>query len=309
MAASKYNTGEVVGFADLVGREYDAIDYVKPGFPVGVVGGLVAPGASSKTYFAIQDGLTIASGRASRTMPRGGVLYLPAEDPINQVGRRVKAIAAAWGLSGEEAEAAAANWRAWPLMGEAPDLVERLENDERPLVDAICDVCAKQFTGDKVRLIIFDTLRRFTFNDENDGGAMSRFLGCMELLCKRLQCSCMYLHHSSKAAALQGQLSTQQAARGSSVLSDNIRYQEYLSPMTQEEAEKLGKMGPDGHAHVPVGGERGLYVRWGVSKQNYGHPVPEVWYKRGQEGVLDVAFLASVEKERSKRVGRGGGEL
>lgn len=80
----------------------------------------------------------------------------------------------------------------------------------------------------------------------------------------------------------------QQASRGSSVLVDNIRWQSYLSGMTPKEAEELGVND----------GQRGYFVRFGVSKANYGAPFPERWLRRHEGGVLKPAVLERRRKTK-----------
>lgn len=84
-----------------------------------------------------------------------------------------------------------------------------------------------------------------------------------------------------------------QAGRGSSVLVDNIRWQSYLSGMTAAEAEEWGV----------DDSQRPYFVRFGVSKANYGAPFKDRWFRRHEGGVLKPAVL---EKQRkSKGVRRG----
>lgn len=85
----------------------------------------------------------------------------------------------------------------------------------------------------------------------------------------------------------------QQASRGSSVLVDNIRWQSYLSGMTQVEANEWGVNG----------GQRGYFVRYGVSKANYGAPFQERWFRRHEGGILKPAVLErqNVPRLRSSR--------
>lgn len=59
--------------------------------------------------------------------------------------------------------------------------------------------------------------------------------------------------------------------------------------MTQVEAEKWGV----------DAGQRGAFVRFGVSKANYGAPFRECWFRRHEGGVLKPAVL-----ERPKRPSR-----
>jgi hypothetical protein len=76
--------------------------------------------------------------------------------------------------------------------------------------------------------------------------------------------------------AAQGRTDEQQSARGASSLVDNARWQAYMSVMTEAEAKKEKIKAYD----------RKYYVRFGISKQNYGQPFADHWYKRHEGGVL-----------------------
>ncbi len=81
--------------------------------------------------------------------------------------------------------------------------------------------------------------------------------------------------------------------RSSSVLVDNIRWQSYLSSMTSAEAEEWG-VDDD---------QRRFFVRFGVSKANYGAPFADRWFRRHDGGVLKPAVLE--RQRKSKGVPRG----
>jgi len=108
----------------------------------------------------------------------------------------------------------------------------------------------------------------------------------MESIAAETGCSIVFLHHSSKGAVSMGASDQQQASRGSSVLVDNIRWQSYLASMTPGEAEAWGV----------EDSQRGFFVRFGISKANYGAPFSECWFRRHEGGVLRPAVL-----ERRKR--------
>lgn len=292
----RYDESKWVSGKDLYHRDYGSRDLIWPGFRNGTIGALVSSGGVGKSYYAIQQAMKVATGIDEYTK-RGGVLYLPAEDHIDDIGERVQSIAKAWELTPDQLDLLDANFHVWPLMGDSPDLLEKLANEDRPLVNSICSI-AKSFKLDNLRLIIFDTLRRFSYADENSGAEMSHLLGVMENLASRLRCSCIYLHHATKNATLNGNLGSQHAARGSSVLTDNIRYVEYMQMMTEDEADKLGVAEQDGTVKQAISGARCYFIRWGVSKQNYGKPVPDMWYQRQDNGVLKPVQLGRVSKQK-----------
>jgi RecA-family ATPase len=146
------------------------------------------------------------------------------------------------------------------------------------------------------RLLILDTLRRFHACEENDSGAMAKVIGRMEAIAARTGCSIVFLHHSSKSAAMGGQGDQQQASRGSSVLVDNIRWQGFLAGMGPDEVEQYGI----------EEGMRRIFVRFGVSKSNYGAPRDDRWYRRHEGGVLQPAVLERKGKNKGGRNGYSG---
>jgi hypothetical protein len=89
----------------------------------------------------------------------------------------------------------------------------------------------------------------------------------------------------------------QQAARGASALVDNARWGGYLCRMSAAESARLADAGR------PIGPERrGYYLRFGVSKQNYGILPLERWYERQEGGVLLPVVLTPLAAGRSASV-------
>ncbi len=98
----------------------------------------------------------------------------------------------------------------------------------------------------------------------------------LEIIASRSGAAVLFLHHVGKAAALSGQGDAQQAARGSSVWVDEARWGAYLRGMDEKEAKSFG-INNDLRRH---------YIRFGVSKQNYGAPIADRWLERGDGGIL-----------------------
>jgi RecA-family ATPase len=143
---------------------------------------------------------------------------------------------------------------------------------------------AEQLTG--YRLLIIDTLRRVHCRNENDSAEMAAVISKMEWIAAQSGTSVIFLHHSNKSSALNGQVGEQQSSRGSSVLVDNVRWQGFLATMSKEEAKKNGISEID----------RKYYVRFGVSKQNYGPPIEDIWLQRQPGGVLRKTEFEKCEK-------------
>lgn len=117
---------------------------------------------------------------------------------------------------------------------------------------------------------------------------MAQVIGRMEAIAAETGCSIIFLHHANKSAAMAGAGDQQQASRGSSVLVDNIRWQAYLSGMTAAEAETWGV----------DDNQRAYFVRFGVSKANYGSPFQERWLRRHEGGVLKPVPLEKRAKPK-----------
>lgn len=248
----------------------EPLDFVLPGMKAGSVGSIVAAGATGKSMMAVQLAVALAGGKDTLELGKAGadwtpgcgeVLYLSGEDPADILSGRLHSIGAH--LDAEQRERVAQHLHIWPLSG----IGARLDDYEwRKAIE--------EGAADK-RLVILDTLRRFHEKDENDGGEMSAIISMMEKICLATGASFLFLHHTSKASALGGTAGEQQASRGSSVLTDNVRWQSNLSTMSEKEAAKAG-----------ITDERRRYVRMSFPKINYSAPIGDRWFVRGKGGVL-----------------------
>ena len=275
------------------------LDFTLPGYVAGSVGSIVAAGATGKTMLALQIAVHVSggedtlelSGVAGWTPTFGRVLYLSGEDPADVIAGRIHAI----GTYMPDADArarVASSLRIAPLVGYGARIDEGAWRAwiEKEAIDT--------------RLVIVDTLRRFHGADENDGGEMSKMLAHLEHICRASRTSIVFLHHVSKASALNGAAGEQQASRGSSVLTDNVRWQANLAGMSEREAKAAG---------VPDDMRR-RYVRLAWPKVNYGPPVQDLWYSREKGGVLRPApriasasaSAVSVQAARAARSKRSG---
>lgn len=266
------------------------LDYVLPNMVAGTVGALVSPGGAGKSMLALQLAAQIAGGPdllELGELPTGPVVYLPAEDPPTAIHHRLHALGAH--LTAEQRQAVAEGLLIEPLIGKCPNIMAL----------GWFDFLKRAAEGR--RLVVLDTLRRFHIEEENASGPMAQVIGRMEAIAADTGCSIVFLHHANKGAAMMGTGDQQQASRGSSVLVDNIRWQSYLSGMTQAEAEEWGV---DGR-------QRGYFVRYGVSKANYGAPFQECWFRRHEGGVLKPAVLERQKRQsptKLKSVARGGND-
>ncbi|MCX7676216.1 MAG: helicase RepA family protein [Alteraurantiacibacter sp.] len=257
-------------------QEPPELDFIWPGFLAGTVGALVAPGATGKSFWALQAAMAVAcnapGGDLLGLAPKhtGQVMYFAGEDPKPVLVRRLHAMGRH--LSEVAREAIAENLTIEPILGKRLNIM-----DEAQLA-AIVDQCANN-----TRLIVLDTLSRIHTLDENSNGDMARLVTTLEYLAAQTGAAVLFLHHVNKNSTREGQADQQQAARGASALIDNVRWCGYVARMTEEEAQHWS----DRSDLRPIGEERrGYFVRSGTSKQNYDEPQPERWYCRHEGGVL-----------------------
>lgn len=298
-------------------------DFALPCLRIGTVGGLVSPGGAGKSMLAMQLALSVATGLDAipglfvrpgwHGLKSGGVLYASFEDGEEDAGGRLHSIWHALGpAANRQALAAAqANLAVDTLTGvRPPDL---LTEEWGEWLDEACR---------GRRLVVLDTLRMAHLSDENDAGAMSRLLAIMQGAAVRHRSSVLFLHHTSKASAMSGQGAAQQAARGSSVISDNARGQFYIQGLGEADARGEGaplydRAAPGPLANIPLDGVdpegrpmRLRYARFGVSKSNYSAPWPEVWLRRDERGVLSCANVGPASgKPPAKAQAPKGGRL
>ncbi|MDC8770930.1 helicase RepA family protein [Roseateles albus] len=272
------------------------LDLVLPGLPVGTVGNLVAPGATGKTQFLLQLAVSRclglpALGGLFPAAPPENVFFLAAEEQEIVMSQRLHDVTASLvdvGLfpgrsRADIVKALSQRLRVFPLSGQDVYLLS-----EGSYTEVLARI-SKLAQGS--RLVIADPLRRFHDGDENDSGDMTRLVQGFEQIAKSTKAAVLLAHHTSKAAAMNGSGDAQQAARGSSALTDGVRWQANLSTMPAKTASALGLAAE----------EAKFLVRFDISKSNYGPPQPSAWLRRLPGGVLTKTRLPE-EKATTRRV-------
>lgn len=265
----------VLDIARALDHEPRPLDFVLPGLVAGTVGSLVAPGATGKSTAGLEMTVQVATGKDLMGLgrhPTGHVVTLAAEDPADVIHARLRAIAAH--LDETEREDLKANSLVLPCLGRAGDLL-----DDGKTADKI------ERVAQGARLVILDTLSRWHTGEENERRDAAKVMRALEGIAERTGAAIVFLHHTSKAAALEGNGDKQQSSRGSSVFVDEARWVAFLQTMTGEEAKILGR--PEE--------ERRQFVRYGVSKANYCPPQLDIWLRREAGGVLVPVEMARAE--------------
>lgn len=270
-------------------KEPPELDFILPGFLVGTVGALVAPGATGKSFFALEAAMSIACSVAGGDLVElapsrcGRVVYLAGEDPPPALIKRVHAIGKH--LNPQARASIAKNLVLEPIMGSRLDVMNEAH------MHRVIEYCEGS------RLIVLDTLSRMHRLDENSNGDMAALVSMLEHIACRTRASVLFLHHVSKGAARDGQADQQQAARGASSLIDNARWCAYVAKMSEEEASRLS----DRTDRFPIASRRTFFVRFGVSKQNYDATPLDRWYQRNEGGVLLPVELKEVGNGNNRK--------
>ena len=263
------------------------LDFIWPGFLAGTVGALVAPGATGKSFWALEAAMavacSVAGGDLVELAPKhpGRVIYLAGEDPAPALIHRVHAIGQH--LDPVAKEAIAENLTLEPIMGKQLNVL-----NDRHLARVI-EYCTDS------RLIVLDTLSRIHQLDENSNGDMALLVATLEHVAATTGAAVLYLHHVNKGSIRERQADQQQAARGASALIDNARWCGFVTKMTEEEARQLS----GAFDHQPIGDRRYCFIRFGVSKQNYDNTPLDKWYERREGGVLVPVQLKRTTREKN----------
>ena len=256
------------------------LDFVLPGLVLGTVGNVVGAGGTGKSFVMLATALGVGIGKDfagiwGERPTKGKVVFLSLEDLEQELERRLhlfkEALAADRDDADENVEIIPAAGQAFTLAtatrGSPPEETDWFRNFSRTL------------RRRKPRLLVIDTLNRLLGGlSENDGAHMAFVLGRLEVLARDAGCAVVLCHHANKAALSSGASNEAHAARGSSVLSDNARWQCNLSTPA-----KVGRFKDWEDV------KRKRHVRLEFAKLNYGPPRESRLLIKGEGGVVRLA--------------------
>jgi hypothetical protein len=257
--------------------------------PAGIVGIVVAPGGTGKSWLNLQLAASVVTGLPLvgewQVGLTGSVLMLSAEDDEGQLHRRMDQLLQQLlpNASPEMVAALRQKLIIVPRVGE-DNLLTSTDPDSREvgmtvLLDRLI-AAARQIND--LALIIIDPASRFRGGDENAAEDTTRFVQALERITKELGATVLVTHHSNKGAFSASE-QNQSASRGSSALTDGVRWQLNLMTFGEREAKNYGISSE----------ERGLYLTAALTKSNYSAPRPPVILQRGAGGYLHRAKLVS----------------
>lgn len=263
----------------LLAAEPPELDFSLPGLLAGTLGLLVSAGGTGKSMLAFEWAISKALGRDHwRTLgenPRAGrVLVVSAEDPAPIISRRLHALI---GGAPETWAAVQENLRIKAATGTGFSFGSLSKKTGRFLSSPELDTLAAEIEEWRPSLIVFDTLNRCLAGlDENDNATVGLIMSHLESMVQPVGAAALLLHHTSKAASLNGLGDKQEAARGAGALTANARFAQNLVGMDEREAKARGF----------TADERQRWVRLPSPKANYVPPMSERWLLRREGGVL-----------------------
>lgn len=256
--------------------------WVLDGFlPLGIVAAIVAPGGTGKSQLLMQLAYSVATGAPLAGFwpvgESGTVLMLCAEDSENEIHRRISRIDQQLraGMTQAQRTALEKHFLVRSLVGEDVLLTQTIRNNEvvrTQLADRLL-LTAQQVTD--LKLIIIDPASRFRGGDENSNLHATRFVQALEYLALNTGATVLIAHHSGKGAMNTGEV-TQTASRGASALTDGIRWQLALTPLTSIKK---------GYESVPSD-LRHHHLEAKLVKSNYTAPKASVLLRREDDGYL-----------------------
>lgn len=252
-------------------QDFEHIDFVLPGLEDGgSVAFLVASGGASKSYWALQASISVATGvdiaglvHLGWTVQQGKVSYIATEDSPKALRNRKRHIY----------EGCSKLWSAGALEGMKDFKLHYKRPGELDMMKNL-DHWVNVFKDHK--LIVIDTLSQCHTGDENKAKDMIQLVKNLYKLADKTGASILVLHHTNKAGASNGAGQSSHESRGSTALMDNVRIAYSMHRMTKEEA-KLCDFDIE---------TRKKYVCWNIIKgSNIGDQEP-LWFHKVKGGVL-----------------------
>lgn len=238
----------------------------------------VAPGGLGKSTLVLAECIAMATGRAILGIKPAGLLkvvYFNAEDPYDEIQRRVLAICQHYGIKQAELEG-----QLFIASGRDQELILS-KGDDGAIIEATFELVERYAEAENIDVFAFDPLANMTEAPETND-AFRRLGKRISRMADRLNCSIELVHHTRK---LNGNEATVEDSRGGSALIGAVRAGRALNPMSAEEAAKAGLETHIDHFRIEAAG-----------KNNLSRSSPHsTWFKRVSIDLPNGDEVASLE--------------
>ena len=259
--------------------------------PIGKTGLLVGMGGVRKSQLMLELQISIATGEPLcgywHIGEKGATLGLFAEEDNEEIHRRL--FFSTEKLSKSDKTLIKERVFIKSMLGLNNQMVTKQDYSGVQMTDFIgrLILTAKQISN--LKLIILDPASRFRGGDENSSADTTRFVEACEIVAKETGATVLIVHHVNKTS-ISASEANQAAARGSSALTDGVRWQMNLNVMSIDAAKKFGIQEDC----------RKSYVSAEVTKNNYAPPQQApVWIELTKpHGILKYVELATTGENK-----------
>lgn len=259
------------------------VDEVLPGFQRGTVGAVVAPGGVGKSFFMLQNAVSITVGKdlfglwgtpeAATSITKGSVWMISAEDGEAVFHKRLHSVAT--GLKADQFSAVKTGLKVFVPSG----FHLTTKTSKGLTLSPWIDVLRQSLISVKIkpRLIVIDTLNKsLGAANENSASHMGMVFSGLSEIAATFGVSILVVHHASRVANANNVTPDKIASRGSTAVVDSCRW---VLNMTKWETGDDDQPG-------------GIGVMTMVTKCNYGEGGVRRELRRGVNGVLTGEFSA-----------------
>lgn len=265
-------------------------------FARGCVNVIPARGGVGKSFYTLEIAMSLATGAPFLTpwIPTKavGVAYVTAEDPEEELWKRIYYIYQAFPELQENRELLERNFTAVSLQGKY-DNTHLLQLDPQKNIQttefySVLDKSLEvlKTSNPELKVVCFDTLSRFFGLNENDNQSGADFTAIIEKLALKHSITPVVLAHISKEGA-KGDINDI-SIRGAGSFADNARYVLPMRLMDKDNPHKIENF----KDYVEVCPNKNNYTA-GESKSQ--------WYKRNENGVLIPTQIQATANETNEQ--------
>ena len=211
----------------------------------------VAPGGLGKSTLVLVECIAMATGRPLLGIRPHGlckVVYFNAEDPLDEIQRRVLAVCRHFGIPQGELVG-----QLFIASGRDQELILS-KGDNGDIVEPVFQLIERYCEAESIDLVALDPLANMTEAPETND-AFRRLGRRLSRLADKMNVSIELVHHTRK---LNGGEATVEDSRGGSALIGAVRAGRALNPMTAEDAARAGLETHIDHFRIEAAGKNNL---------------------------------------------------